>query len=123
MKLVSLIEVNLSTYVTENNAKVYKVFELKPNVPLEVPDKFAQSILDTPLGGTQFFKEEDFLEKFFSSKEGQSLNTPFTEDKLREFGYDKLYDIAKEAGLNPNKNWKHETLIRKISELTAPVIE
>jgi len=123
MKIVSLIEVNLSTYVNENGAKTYKVFELKPKIPMEVPDNFAQSMLDTSFGKEQLFKEEDYIEKFFKSEENQSDISPFTLEKLNVLGYDELFGIAKEAGLNPNKTWKHETLIKKISELTAPVIE
>jgi hypothetical protein len=122
MKLVSLIEVDLSTVIIENGAKEYKVYHLEPTVPCEVlPDAFAQKILNGPFGGTQYFTEEQYLEKFFDGK--PEADTPFTKENLQGFGYERLFGIAKEAGLNPNKFWKHETLVNKVAELTAPVIE
>lgn len=121
MKLVSLIEVDLSTMIVENGAKEYKVYNLKPTVPCEVDDKLATKILAGPFGGTQYFTEEQYLEKFFEGK--PEADTPFTKENLQGFGYEKLFGIAKEAGLNPNKSWRHETLVNKIAELTAPVIE
>lgn len=109
MKIVCSIEVDLSTYLIEDGNKIYKVFNLKPNEPIELPDDYALTLF-----------ENDFLkDKISEASDYEISNQIFTKENIEGLGMEQLYGIAKEAGLNPSKTWKRETLEKNFRTICA----